>query len=175
MEVKIKSLEELTKAGQLLLMKSPFGGDDIAVYSGKHKTYKYPITTDGRKARSLGYDQKKGFNYVFADDSGDKGDEMIWQYDFLTKMGATVTLDECDDIKTWNFRLIDNTHAEYDEEFAKYGNNFASMLSLVSKSFGDEGPEGGIVGVDESDVSDFMKMIGGGLMGIDPSKKKKKK
>lgn len=138
MEKAIKSFSELTKPGQLLLVDNPLIKDDLVVFSTKHKTHKYPITdSTGRKCRSLGR-VGGSIHFEYADQVGDTGKEMIWEYNFESSQAGSYTLKEDDSPLTWNFRLIDETHPKYDKKMASFGGQFHSMMGMISKMFGEE-------------------------------------
>ena len=114
MEKTIKSFSELTKTGQLLLVDNPLIKSDLVVFSTKHKTHKYPITdSNGRKCRSLGR-VGGSIQFEYADQVGDTGKEMIWEYNFESSQSGSYTFKEDDSPLTWNFRLIDKSHPKYD-------------------------------------------------------------
>lgn len=138
MEKTIKSFSELTKPGQLLLVDNPLIKDDLVVFSTKHKTHKYPITdSNGRKCRSLGR-VGGSIHFEYADQVGDTGKEMIWEYNFESSQAGSYTFKEDDSPLNWNFRLIDETHPKYDKKMASFGGQFHSMMGMMAKMFGEE-------------------------------------
>jgi hypothetical protein len=141
MEKKINIITELIKEGQIVLIKNQFmgdkDGDDVAVYSGKIKTYKYPIgDKDGRKCRSLGRNDKGVIEFKY-DEEGSTGEEMIYDYSLLGKNGGSYNFDEFDDISSWDIRIIDENHPKYDKNLSKSGKQFDQMLNIFGKMFGE--------------------------------------
>jgi hypothetical protein len=138
MEKTLKSFSELTKPGQLLLVDNPLIKDDLVVFSTKHKTHKYSITDfNGRKCRSLGR-VGGSIQFEYADQVGDTGKEMIWEYNFESSQSVSYTFKEDDSPLTWNFRLIDETHPKYDKKIASFGGQFHSMMGMMVKMFGEK-------------------------------------
>lgn len=133
MEKQIKSFSEIEKAGQVVLIKNPIIGDnDVAVCSGIHETYKYPIgDSNGRKSRSLGRVKNK-LKFVYADEVGDTGNEMIKEYFFTSNVAGDYTFKEDDDPTKWNVRLIDSKHKLYDKNFSKFGSKFDRMINMFA-------------------------------------------
>lgn len=136
MEKKLNSFTELTKPGQLLLVDNPLIKDDLVVFSTKHKTHKYPITSNGRKLRNVSQ-PTGGIKPVYADTVGDTGNEMIWEYGFESSTAGSYTFDETDSPKGWNFRIIDENHPKYDKKFALYGNMMNNVMKMAAKMFGE--------------------------------------
>lgn len=138
MEQILKSFSELTKPGQLLLVDNPLIKDDLVVFSTKHKTHKYPIGQNGRKCRSLGRVNGGGVQFEYADQVGDTGNEMIWEYNFESSTAGSYTFKEGDSPLNWNFRLIDENHPKYDSKLASFGGQFHSMMGMMAKMFGED-------------------------------------
>jgi hypothetical protein len=127
----IKSDLPNLKIGQLFLVDLPMLGEDVFVLSSKIKIHKYSITNSaGRKCMNK-RDITNRLYSVFADEEGDTGDEMIWQWGF-TGLGS-LTIDQCDEIPNWNIRLIDKTHPKYDKKLAKSGKIFDKFLNLFDE------------------------------------------
>lgn len=133
-ETPIESLSEL-KIGDEVLIDNPMRKDDLCVVMMIYDTHKYPIRSDGRKYRSLGRGEDGKLQFVYADESGDMGDEMIKEYAFQSSEEGDYNFTEDDDISEWNIRLIGLDHPRYDPELAKYGKLFSNTLNGL---FGDE-------------------------------------
>ena len=137
MEKNIKSFTEL-KEGDLVLIKNPLVGDDVAVVASVHESHKYPITSNGVKQRSLGHVKGK-LTFISAKDEGCVGDEMILHYDLLGSFGGgSYSFKEIDDPSEWDIRLIDESHPKFDKKLANDGKSFSIMMGMFSKMFGED-------------------------------------
>lgn len=153
METKITSLDQL-EVGDQLLIDAPLTGENThcSVIS-KIPELKYPITTeDGRKCRSLGYDQEEGYKMDFADENNETGDEKIFAVDIVTVeegLGGSFHFKEGDDIEQWDVRKISEDHPTYSKKITKNVEKFSKMMDDMFSFFGDAEETGNVEGVEK--------------------------
>lgn len=115
--------------GDLVIFDNPFLGEDVTVCASIIDTYKYPITSAGRKF------YMKDSKAVYADEQGETGNEMIKEYQFMSNQVGNYTFREDDDPTTWNMRKIDKSHPKWDNKLSKSGKQFNGIMSMFSKFF----------------------------------------
>jgi len=114
------------------LTPNPSLADDVMVLSCVGTTHKYPISDKKGRCRSLGH-VNGSLQFVYAADEGCKGDEMIKEYDFISKLGASIHFIEGDDdLAQWNIRPIDENHPMYDKEMSKGGEFMGNFLGMLA-------------------------------------------
>jgi len=137
MERKIKSFREL-KVGDLVLIENPMykmtgkKEDDVCVVSSIIPTYKYPISDVGSDRKYFIKDRKK----VYADECGDKGDEMIKEYGISSSISGEYNFRD-DDEPIWNIRLIDKDHPKWNSKLSRHGKMQSGILNMFGKLFGE--------------------------------------
>ena len=117
------------QVGDLVIFDNPLLGEDVTVCSSIIDSYKYPITSAGRKM------YMKDRKPVYADEMGETGNEMIKEYHFMSNQVGDYTFREDDDPTTWNMKKIDKSHPKWDDNLSKSGTQFNSMLSMFDKFF----------------------------------------
>lgn len=128
----IESFSEIKKGGQLVLISNPLFGEDICIFTSKFKDEKYPITSDGKKMRSLGRDnEQKKIIFISAEDEGCTGNEKIFHYCFVSSFSGSYEFKETDDPKAYNIRLIEPNDPEYkkDKNLLKFGKVFSKFFN----------------------------------------------
>lgn len=130
-QLTLKDCENL-KAGDVILL-DVFSKDMPHAFAVKMKVAKYPITSNGRKCRSLGR-VNKTTSYEYADEVGDTGNEEIMEYQFLGLGSFTAKSDE--ELKSFNARLIDKKHPLYDEKVSDSAKQFGHGFNMLENLFG---------------------------------------
>lgn len=134
MEKKLISFKDV-KVGEIFLIDNPLFEEDVTVCASIMKVNKYPISEkNGRKLRMVDDSSNGRTKPEYADEVGDKGDEMINEYTFLSSNVGDYMFKE-DDIPVWNIRQIDEEHPKYDKKLVKEGIGFHEMFSFFDKFF----------------------------------------